>query len=273
MKGTITSCTFKNTYGPLLEIYGSISISDSLFEDNNCQSSDCISFRIYSWGNDWLTRNVTNNTFLRNRGTRILAYHDINGEYAQFWNNSVYNNTLVNPTNNAPLAIINGKLSVRYNRFENADTPYDVNILLSASNPNVDLTRNWWGSTDESLVRQVIITLKNIDKIDDCSQRIFDFLKDSSRALGLYLPYLLDPYDSDRLSAPITQIPFIKPDGTIGGEMSSSFTITLGGSPYTITSTIVIPPAMTLTIEAGVEFKVNTLTSTYTYCIIDAKLL
>jgi hypothetical protein len=156
IKASITSCTFKNTFGTILDIFGTISISDSLFEDNNCQYN-CISFQIYSWGNDWLTRNVTNNTFLRNTGSSIIVYHDINGEFAQFWSNSMYNNTLVDPTNNAPLSIygLNGKLSVRYNRFENADTYHDVNILTPVGNPNVDLTRNWWGSTDESFVKQV----------------------------------------------------------------------------------------------------------------------
>jgi hypothetical protein len=72
-------------------------------------------------------------------------------------------------------------------------------------------------------------------------QRMYDYLDDGTVSQFNYLPFLLDPNNLNNISAPVTQIPFIKPDGTVGGEMASDITMTLAGSPYNVTSTIVVP--------------------------------
>jgi hypothetical protein len=86
-------------------------------------------------------------------------------------------------------------------------------------------------------------------------------LDDGAYAQANYLPYLLDPNNFSNISAPITQIPFIKPDGSVGGEMASDITMTLGGSPYHVVSTVVIPVGYTLVIQAGVKIFMDPLTS------------
>jgi hypothetical protein len=155
LKGSIDNCLFSNINGPVLDINGAVSISDSIFDDNNCQTFSCVSIRVFNSNGDWYTRNVTGNTFSNNRGSQIVLFEQIYGEFAQFWDNSMFNNTLTNPNNNAPLAI-NGNLTVSYNRFDNKEAQYEVNILTPDGNPDIDLTKNWWGSTEESFVKQVI---------------------------------------------------------------------------------------------------------------------
>jgi hypothetical protein len=91
---------------------------------------------------------------LRNRGSIILQYNDIQGDL--FVSNNVFiNNTLTN-VNTAGIIQFSQKLVVSYNQFNNPDVLYDVRVLNAAGNPSPDLSYNWWGSSSEEYVIKVI---------------------------------------------------------------------------------------------------------------------
>jgi hypothetical protein len=236
----IKGCTFRNMKNRVLEVSGATSLQDSLIEDNICQSS-CVYFQVWQSYAGWETRNVTGNTFLRNKGNYIVEYYNIYGTTAQFSNNTLFDNQVNTLPLQTPL-IFNGRLSGKYNRFNNPATVYDVRTQTAVGQPNIEFTHCWWGSSDEAYVKQVKInTIRYKQALINSYQRIYDYLDDGTLTQFNYLPYLLDPNNPNNISAPVTQIPFIKPDGTVGGEMASDITMTIGGSPYNVTSTIVIP--------------------------------
>lgn len=175
VKGVVDTSIFRNNNGHLLYMLGSVLVWDCTFEDNDCEIYQCIYVGVYSWSIEWSTGNITGNAFLRNNGPQLIDYANIVGDYSQFWNNTVYNNTLNNPINNGLLAI-NGKLIVRYNRFDNPDTFHDVNVITPVGNPNIDLSRNWWSTTDEAYVKLVITKCHKLNN-DHMFSENFRFLE------------------------------------------------------------------------------------------------
>jgi hypothetical protein len=74
------------------------------------------------------------------------------------------------------------------------------------------------------------------------------------------------------LSSTESQIPFESANGNIGGVVPSNIVLNLSESPYTITSTILIPPGLEVIIEAGVKVFVNPAAS-IEHCIINSNII
>jgi hypothetical protein len=158
-RSTITGCTFRRMQYRVLDIYGAVSLQDSLIEDNICSVS-CIYFRYYSTSSGWETRNVTGNTFLRNKGNYIVEFESIFGTNAQFSSNTMFDNQVNTLPLQTPL-VFNGRLGGKYNRFNNPATVYDVRTLTAVGQANLEFTHCWWGSSDEAYVKQVLYLIQN----------------------------------------------------------------------------------------------------------------
>jgi hypothetical protein len=178
-------------------INGGLHITDCLFEDNNCPSAACVYFTSYS---SYATGNVISSEFYRNRGTHIVQYNSMVGTDTKFLNNTMYNNTVVNPSSGSPLTF-NGILGGHYNFFSNPECNFELRILTAMNQPNQNFSLNYWGTSDEATVLS----------------KIYDFTVDSTRAKAIYLPYLMSA-DHNDLSPIESTLSFIGPNSTISGE-------------------------------------------------------
>ncbi len=104
------------------------------------------------------------------------------------------------------------------------NTPYDVKIS-SSFNLNVDATHNWWGTTDAVQIES----------------NIYDYYDDYYLGKLNYNP-ILDGPGGSLFDIGMRPTPYISVDTTW----------TLAGSPYILTSNVVIEVDVTLTIEPGV---------------------
>jgi hypothetical protein len=72
-----------------LNSYGTTTITDSRFIDNNCQTSRCVVIRGYS---SYVTGNVSRTTFENNFGANIIEYEAVQGSNVYFMDNTLDNN-------------------------------------------------------------------------------------------------------------------------------------------------------------------------------------
>jgi hypothetical protein len=196
-QGTATRCVFRTISTQVAYTNGGLHFTDCLFEDNNCPSAACVYYTTYS---NYITGNVISSEFYRNRGTHIVQYNSIIGTDPNFSNNTMYNNTVTNPSTGSPLTF-NGILGGHYNYFNNPACNFELRILTANNQPAQNFSLNYWGSSDEATVLS----------------RIYDFNVDSTKAKAIYLPYLMST-DHNDLSPYETTLTFIGPNSTISGE-------------------------------------------------------
>lgn len=84
------------------------------------------------------------------------------------------------------------------------NAPYEV--YMPVSQPNIDATNNWWGTTDSATI----------------AQRIYDYNDNFNAAHVYYTPFLLAP---DPNAPPILYTAAISPSGIVGAG-SATFTLT-----------------------------------------------
>ncbi|XP_047509687.1 protein bark beetle isoform X2 [Pieris napi] len=242
--------TWRNNYNFGLVIDGhfaEVNLTKNIFTDNICYSG-LISVR----GMEKKMK-IDGNLIERNNGRFMVQFHmDSQSEimgfvYAVFVYNQVRNNKYSQTnrgllvTNIEPTYVIGfkgiQKVKVSRNLFGNNAVEYSLvaGIKTAKTNNLLDVTENWWGSTDEKEIRK----------------QIFDFDDWNNHAIATYLPYLLeDSFDS---SVSVTFTPESIVDvNELGGRLSSDLILDPRIDPYIVKSDITVMPDVTLTVNPGV---------------------
>jgi hypothetical protein len=126
--GTCNNCIFRNHLGQVLNIYGGLHLTNAIFEDNNCQTSQCV---YYSAHSSLVSGNITGSQFIRNSGSRIIEYDSVVGN-TLFSNNILINNTLNSPSTEVAV-FVNSRITINYNIFDNPDIIMQV-IMAKCNN-------------------------------------------------------------------------------------------------------------------------------------------
>ena len=189
----------------------------------------------YSAPNDALT--ILNNRFLDHTSGPVVqlqfssypATSDVRGNV--FRNNTGVDAAMVYVDNSAAAE----KVAVADNFFDNPSAAYDVKVNIPHSEGHtMYAVRNWWGGRSISHVQS----------------RIYDHFSDSSKAQVQYEPYRLSRETNDLSQAASG---FIRGNGTtIGGTVKQDTVLAKKDTSYIVEEDIVVPPGVTLTVEAGV---------------------
>ncbi|XP_067681580.1 protein bark beetle-like [Haliotis asinina] len=135
-------------------------------------------------------------------------------------------------------------MKARRNLFENPDLGFELvaaTTALSLGN-TVDVTENWWGSTNIDVIRK----------------RIFDFDDWNSYAIASYHPYLTrSDVNSDLATGPPVDVPLDL--RRLGGRVFNSLSLPYQSTPYTVVADLTVMPQATLTIAPGtvLQFRPN----------------
>ncbi|KAK2577430.1 hypothetical protein KPH14_003537 [Odynerus spinipes] len=136
------------------------------------------------------------------------------------------------------------KVQVNRNLFGDNSMDYELlaGIRTAKINNEVDVSENWWGTSEDAVIRS----------------RIFDFDDWNDHAVANYRPYLM----SDSLDASISASWQIGTDidlDNLGGRIVESLTLYSRSEPYVIKSDLTIMPQATLHIYPNVvmEFPPN----------------
>ena len=230
-----------------------ISIADNLFNKNDCGDRSVVeALRLDQ------EAKFANNTFIQNKAGSVFLLQVVHNHHPTFQrkeltfkNNTLSKNT---PHNSAQFSdagdscavIISGILyhketDFRFNKFNNSKYQRELCVWVPAISPRdiVSVTHNWWGTADESQVR---------DRIKDFDDN-YDF------AIADDWPFLLG--DDDPSSTVVKQHDFNQHGSLLSGRLFESITLKLSQSPYSVTSDLIVLDNVTLTIEAGVMVKVS----------------
>ena len=233
--------------------YVPISIADNLFKENDCGDRSVVeALRLDQQAK------FANNTFTQNKAGSVILLQVVHNQQptAQkneltFKNNSLFKNT---PNISAQFSaaadscavIISGILyhketDFHFNKFNNSKYQKELCVWVPAITPRdiVSVTHNWWGTSGESQVRD----------------RIMDFDDNYDFAIANDWPFLLD--DDDPSSTVVKQHDFNQYGNLLSGRLFESKTLKVSQSPYSVTSDLIVPDNVTLTIEAGVMVKVS----------------
>ncbi|XP_045494665.1 protein bark beetle isoform X1 [Colias croceus] len=250
--------TWRNNYNFAVVIDGhfaEVNLTKNIFTDNVCR------YGLLSIRGMEKKMKIDGNFIERNNGQYMVQFYmDSQSEimgfvYAVFVYNQLKNNKFSNQINRGalvrstdPTYVIGfkgiQKVKVSRNLFGNNALKYTLvaGIKTAKINNLLDVTENWWGSANETEIRN----------------EIFDFDDWNNHAVATYLPYLLeDNFDS---SVSVTFSPHTIVDiNEIGGRVTSDITLDGRIAPYVIKSDITVMPDVTFTINPGVilEFAPN----------------
>jgi hypothetical protein len=130
----------------------------------------------------------------------------------------------------------------RRNVFQNEYFDYEFvgGLITSTLNTTVDVTQNWWGATNSTLVKQ----------------RIFDIHEWNNYAIVNYIPYRMGKFDY-KLSRSKPDLSVRHHGGTyvLGGLIETDMELNYVHMPYQIRADLTVMPGVTLTINAGVEME------------------
>ncbi|XP_061730021.1 protein bark beetle isoform X1 [Cydia pomonella] len=228
--------------------FAEVNVTKNVFTNNNCKTG-CIVVR----GMEKKMK-VDGNLIERNNGQFMVQFFmDSQSEimglvYAVFIYNQVKNNRPVHQVTRGSLVKsidptyalgFKGiqKVKVSRNLFGKNDLQYTLlaGIKTAKTNNLLDVTENWWGSSDEKEIKR----------------QIFDFDDWNNHAIATYLPYLLeDNFDSSLSVSFSPQTPMDV--NNLGGRLTQDLTIEARINPYIVKSDITVMPDVTLTITPGV---------------------
>ncbi|KAK0090170.1 hypothetical protein PV325_002595 [Microctonus aethiopoides] len=235
--------------------YASLNMTYNIFDNNHCKDG-LISIR----GMEKKMK-FDHNRIEKNSGTYMVEFKvdsqsEIIGEIpAHFHFNEIknnYYNIIINrdiyKIYNRPTYVVgfHGIQKVYINRNLFGDNMLDYELLAGIKtakiNNEVDVTENWWGTSNETEIKL----------------RIFDFDDWNNHALANFKPYLT----SDSLDSSISASWEIKPTidyNNIGGRIVENVSIYSRSTPYIIQSDITIMPGATVNIHPDVimEFAPN----------------
>lgn len=244
-------CVFREETPAFLPAHVPISITDNLFNENNCENNSVIEVL-------HLDENATlvNNIFTRNRGENVVflqVTHGIDtaiqGGKIAFNNNTLSNNFVyisshLSPADDSCALVLSGiykESGIRFNKFNNPSFTRELCVRFPATSWSdvVDVTHNWWGTVIGSEVR---------DRISDFDDN-YDF------AIADDWPFLLS--GDDPTSTTVNQHDFKQHGKVLSGRLFDSITLKASQSPYSVTSDLTVLDNVTLTVEAGVMVKVS----------------
>lgn len=237
--------------------FAQVNITRTVFSDNQCKTG-LISLR--GMEKKML---IDYNRIERNNGVFIVDFgldsqSEILGEvpakfvYNEFKGNKFYTNLRggvgILQTSAEPTSVVRfkGIQKVKFNRnlFSDNNLEYLLiaGIRTAKINNYLDVSENWWGTTDDKLIRK----------------RIFDFDDWNDHAIANYRPYLTDENYQAGLSTsftPETEIDY----ENLGGRLTQNTVLVPREQPYIIKSDITVMPKVTLTLYPGVvmEFAPN----------------
>ncbi|XP_020286537.1 protein bark beetle isoform X2 [Pseudomyrmex gracilis] len=235
--------------------FAHLNMSYNHFDSNRCKTG-LISIR----GMEKRIK-IDNNRIEGNSGAYMVEFRadsqsEILGDvYARFFYNEVKRNTYdligMGPrrTFDNPSYVVGfhgiQKVEVIKNLFGENSLDYELlaGIRTAKINNEVDVRENWWGTANDTLIRQ----------------RIFDFDDWNDHAVANYRPYLM----RDSLDAHISAKWRVNPEtidlDNLGGRIIDNLSLYARSEPYVIRSDITIMPEATLRIYSDVvmEFAPN----------------
>ena len=230
-----------------------ISISDNLFNENNCADKSVIEVLR-------LDEKVTfsNNSFTHNTAESVIllqVIHDIHSSLQRkqvFFNNNTLSNNIAYTSSRLSIAddscafVLSGvhyykEIDFGFNKFNNSKYRRELCIRFPAFSTRdvVNVTHNWWGTANESEVRD----------------RISDFDDDYDFAIANDWPFLIS--DDDPTLTAIEKHDIKQHGSVLSGRLFESITLKAAHSPYSVTSDFIVLDNITLTIEAGVTVTVS----------------
>ena len=250
LQALLFTCTYRDGYA---------NIARNNFMNNNgkcCSGAMDINDNYYYSSSIHAPVIVENNVFTYNSGEYVVrlntraSFHSSHQHVDSlliFRDNELTNNSLsFLPTGYAkstPNAVIvltgTGYMSV-YNNIldnQNASTELAVQVEGYSSLDTINVTLNWWGTTNE----------------ENIVEKIFDFDDRNHLLVAQYFPFLLSPSISHVASSshPRSYPPFLNNNREVGGQLDTDFTLTASGGPYTVTRDVTVLANATLTVEAG----------------------
>ena len=195
---------------------------------------------------------VTRNVFHSNSGKYVvkLSPYDFTTSPFLFQDNRLLNNT-VNSTElyavdygypAVAVVSMSSRITMANNEFNNPESQFELGIQLpvqSSSELSVNVSTNYWGTADEATIRD----------------RIVDFGYCSRLANAEFFPYLTSPLGPAVSLFASRDTSILRPNSILRGRVSTSTTIYMSGSPYTVVGDITVLPGQTLKVEAGVELR------------------
>jgi hypothetical protein len=215
-------------------------IEENTFYDNICSSTHNLVLLSSSVNvnADYIVRN---NNFTNNRCYHIIALqltanaivsgYEISG-------NIFMDNTPLNPTLPAVVAITGYNTAFYHNFFENPNAQYDLALLKSPLSTSTieyfNATNNWWGEDDEVHVRM----------------KIYDFLENPTILVAIYHPWLMNGNSTVVTNQSISLEPLR--GNELGGYLLEDAAI--NGGQYVLEEGLVVMAGFTLEIGAGTTF-------------------
>lgn len=133
---------------------------------------------------------------------------------------------------------------INYNLFGDNSLDYELiaGIRTAKLETYVDVSQNWWGSSDINVIKE----------------KIFDFDDWNNHAIANFRPYLTEDKINGSLSVS-WETPTVFDTNNIGGRIKNDLILYPRNEPYVIKRDITVMPEATLTIAPGVvmEFEPN----------------
>ena len=174
----------------------------------------------------WVEASVMNNDFKRNK---------------KLVDDSAASTTSISSPSSYTLGIMGlQNITVNRNLFANAlDYELVAGYASSSLDNYLDVRENWWGSTQQSVIRD----------------KIFDFDDWNSYAIAEYYPFLISNQFTSVVSNAEKEIPVLDLTKPLGGRIETSLTLTKRLDPYVIRSDLTIMPSASMSVDAGVELQ------------------
>ena len=232
---------------------GFISISDNLFNENNCADRSVIEVLR-------LDENATlaNNSFTHNTAESVILLQVIRDIHSSLqrkqvsFNNNTLSNNIAYTSSRLSIAddscafVLSGihyykEIDFGFNKFNNSKYRRELCIRFPAFSTRdvVNVTHNWWGTANGSEVRD----------------RISDFDDDYDFAIANDWPFLIS--DDDPTLTAVEKHDIKQHGSVLSGRLFESITLKAAHSPYSVTSDLIVLDNITLTIEAGVTVTVS----------------
>lgn len=176
----------------------------------------------------WVEAEVTNNNFKRNK--------KLGGQ------------TAASAPSSSPISYTLGikglqNITINRNLFANSLDYELVGGYASSSLDNyLDVRENWWGSTQQAVIRE----------------KIFDFDDWNSYAIAEYYPFLISNHFGSTISTLGKEKPVLDLTDTskpLGGRIETSLRLKKRPEPYVIRSDLTIMPSVRMVVEPGVELQ------------------